>query len=361
MKKFLILALIIPVITLFNSHSVSATPETYYYTQAIVDFWTDHQVDATVNLPWNANPGTNNFWLHNVWANDTHYNGQSLAFVSGRAVMELRNFGMLPDGSIAGNNLYLCGIGMNQLSYDTGNAVGTNCFGSITIVYTDNTQTKSENINVFYNWTATTMSGVIYFDYATQLNSAKQIQFIQYRFYGQTGYDLIARTASWYNVNLFTLFQVRASIDAYQDMSGVSADLLQQQLQQSQQTYNYITDTTAPNANTSALGGASGWLPPGPVDSILTLPVQLAQGIVNVFTNPGQCTPLNIPLPWVDYTLTLPCVGPLMDQIGFSPIWATIGGIISAFIIYDTLKWLYKFVDDTLTLRENNSGMWGGL
>lgn len=132
-------------------------------------------------------------------------------------------------------------------------------------------------------------------------------------------------------------------------------------IDQNKQTYDYLTDNTPPSADTSVLSGSAGWLPPGPVDSILTLPVQLAQGIVNVFTNPGQCTPLSLPLPWVDYNLEVPCVGPLMDTIGFTPIWGIIGGIISAFIIYDTLKWLYRFVDDTLTFRENNSTMWGGL
>lgn len=131
--------------------------------------------------------------------------------------------------------------------------------------------------------------------------------------------------------------------------------------QQNQQTYEYLTDDTPPTADTSTLSGSSGWLPPGPVDSILTLPIQLAQGIVNVFTNPGTCSPLSLPLPWVDYNLEIPCVGPLMDETGFTPIWGIIGGVISAFIIYDTLKWLYRFVDDTLTLRENNSTMWGGL
>lgn len=245
MKKYAIFGVILSLaIGFFVNKNVNAASQTYYYNQAIVDFWTDHQVDATVNLPWNANPGTNPFWLHNVWANDTHYQGQNLAFISGRAVMEVRNFGVLPDGSVAGNDLYFCGSNMNQLSFSTSDPISVQCYGSMTVVYSDNTQTVVDNIYVFRtNWTGgNTMSGVIYFDYSAQLNQNKQINFIQYRFYGRPGHDLIARTSNWYNVNLFTLFEVRASIDAYQDMSGVSADLLQQQIDLQQQQFNQEQD-----------------------------------------------------------------------------------------------------------------------
>lgn len=134
----------------------------------------------------------------------------------------------------------------------------------------------------------------------------------------------------------------------------------QQMIDNQQQTYDYLTDSTPPSVDTSGLDTSVGWLPAGPVDSILTLPLQLLQGIVNVFTN-TNCSPLQIPVPFVNENISLPCVSTLMDQVGFTPIWGIVGGVISAVIIWNTLKWLYKFVDDTLTFRENNSGMWGGL
>lgn len=138
-------------------------------------------------------------------------------------------------------------------------------------------------------------------------------------------------------------------------------ELQEQQLEISQQTYDFLTDTTPPSADTSILNGSAGWLPPGPVDSILTLPVQLAQGILNVFTGSNTCAPINVPLGIIDYTLQIPCMSPYFDIAQVNIVWNVVGAIISAFLIYNTLKWLYKFVDDTLTLRENNSTMWGGL
>lgn len=140
------------------------------------------------------------------------------------------------------------------------------------------------------------------------------------------------------------------TINAIQDLNNTNEEI-----------YNYITDTTAPSADTSILSGSAGWLPPGPVDSILTLPVQLAQGILNVFTGTNTCAPINVPLGIIDYTLQIPCMSPYFDIAQVNIVWNVVGAIISAFLIYNTLKWLYKFVDDTLTLRENNSTMWGGL
>lgn len=134
----------------------------------------------------------------------------------------------------------------------------------------------------------------------------------------------------------------------------------QEMINSQNETNDWLKDSTPPSVDSSSLGNSVGWLPAGPVDSILTLPLQLLQGIVNVFTN-TNCSPLNVPVPYTNTNFTLPCVSTLMDDIGFTPIWALVGGVISAVIIWQTLKWLYKFVDDTLTFRENNSGLWGGL
>lgn len=124
---------------------------------------------------------------------------------------------------------------------------------------------------------------------------------------------------------------------------------------------DFLTDDTPPNVDSSSLSQSAGWLPAGPVDSILTLPISLLQGVVNVFTNPSACQDVILPLPFVNTNLTLPCVGPILSQIGITPLWNVVGAIIGFFLIWNTLKWLYKFVDDTLTMRENESSLWGGL
>lgn len=127
------------------------------------------------------------------------------------------------------------------------------------------------------------------------------------------------------------------------------------------ETNDWLKDTTPPNVDSSGLAQSAGWLPAGPVDSILTIPITLLTGIVNVFTNPSACQAVQLPLPFVNTNIELPCVGPILNQIGITPLWNFVGAIIGFFLIWNTYKWLYEFVDKTLTFRENNSSIWGGL
>lgn len=119
-----------------------------------------------------------------------------------------------------------------------------------------------------------------------------------------------------------------------------------------------ITSETPPNLG--GLSGSAGWLPAGPVDSILNLPLTMLNSLLNNLGN--SCTPLELPLPYVNRTLTLPCVNSIYAQIDGLNAWInTISIIASAFILYSYLLKLYKWVDDTLTFRENNHCDWGGV
>lgn len=216
--------------------------------------------------------------------------------------------------------------------------------------------TPWQNSSLYHNNTLTFYGDVVMGEFTPNTNYSFicMIGSSDYSFYNYTA----GSTQIWFEQNPM-------SIEWTNDRSNA---LMQTQInqnntiiQQNQATYDYLTDNTAPNADTSVLGSSAGWLPPGPVDSILTLPVQLAQGILNVFTGTNTCAPINVPLGIIDYTLQIPCMSPYFDIAQVNIVWNVVGAIISAFLIYNTLKWLYKFVDDTLTLRENNSTMWGGL
>lgn len=119
------------------------------------------------------------------------------------------------------------------------------------------------------------------------------------------------------------------------------------------------------DADLSGLDNMVGWLPPGPLDSIINLPLTLFNSLTNTLS--GTCTAVSLTLPFVNKNLTLPCFNTFMSQYltGFSTIWTLIGSIVSIFILYNYLLSLYKWVDDTLTLRENNlpgyyDDNWGG-
>lgn len=112
-----------------------------------------------------------------------------------------------------------------------------------------------------------------------------------------------------------------------------------------------INDSSSPDLD--ALKNTAGWLPAGPIDSILNLPLTLLNSLTTNLSK--SCTPVELPLPYIDKTLTLPCLSTIYSQIDGLSIWInSIGVIASAFILFQYLMNLYKWVDDTLSFRENN-------
>ena len=121
---------------------------------------------------------------------------------------------------------------------------------------------------------------------------------------------------------------------------------------------NSITDETPPN--TDGLNGAAGWLPAGPVDSLINLPLSFFNSISRDLGS--TCKPVTLPLPYVNKNLTLPCMSTFYDGIKINSFMDWVGLIASGFILFSYLLKLYKWVDDTLTFRENNHlDNWGGV
>ena len=112
---------------------------------------------------------------------------------------------------------------------------------------------------------------------------------------------------------------------------------------------NTITDETLPN--TSVLSNSAGWLPPGPVDSIINMPLSLFNGLLNIFSSNDTCQPINVPIPYLNNKyLQLPCFNTLISSMGFSVWFEGIGAIASAYILYHYLIYLYAWVDKPLKL-----------
>ena len=138
--------------------------------------------------------------------------------------------------------------------------------------------------------------------------------------------------------------QIKNKLDQLQgDISGVKGSV--------DDIKSSITDESGPN--TDALKNSSGWLPAGPLDSLINLPLSL---INNLTTNMSKsCQPVNLPLPFIDKNLQLPCVNTLYAQIDGLSVWInSVSVIAAAFILFHYLMGLYKWVDDTLSFRENN-------
>lgn len=118
-----------------------------------------------------------------------------------------------------------------------------------------------------------------------------------------------------------------------------------------------ITSEEAPDLD--SLQDSAGWLKPGPVDSILNLPLSLFQNLTDNLSK--SCQPVIATLPYVDKTITLPCVSTLYEQIGVQDFLNWVGIVVGALILYNYFLKLYQWVDDVLTFRENNWQDWGGV
>lgn len=146
-----------------------------------------------------------------------------------------------------------------------------------------------------------------------------------------------------------------------QQISEKTNTYLQQQISEQQQTndkLDSILDTSSPDLN--GLSNANTWLPQGPVDSIIMLPLNFINTLINKIGS--TCSPINLPLPFLDNKyLTLPCISTLFEQInGFSTLYNLIGVIGSVYLLYNYFLKFYKWIDDTLSFRENNWQDWGG-
>lgn len=150
------------------------------------------------------------------------------------------------------------------------------------------------------------------------------------------------------------------NVNKTQQQTNNKLDSVNQTQQQTNQKLDQVNDsiTSEEPPDLSGLENSAGWLPAGPVDSILNLPLSLLN---NITTNLSKsCQPVNLDLPFVKTKLTLPCINSFYDSIGIKTWVTTIGVIASAFILFSYFLKLYKWVDDTLSMRENTMSDWGG-
>ncbi len=114
---------------------------------------------------------------------------------------------------------------------------------------------------------------------------------------------------------------------------------------------NTIKDTSVPTFNQDQF---LGYLPENALSSILNLPLNIMNSILTAL-NSSTCSPITLPIPFLDgQTYQLECVSVLFQKMGVSTIINFIGTLLGAFMLYNYLINLYKWVDATLTFRENN-------
>lgn len=189
--------------------------------------------------------------------------------------------------------------------------------------------------------------------------------------------SIISRDAAFNSISPYQIGLSYFSIDTEykQDFLNISNELMQQQINQNNTIINQNTTiidqnnqtnnkldiiTDSSNPSLDGLGNTSTWLPQGPVDSIIMLPLNFINTLVSKIG--GTCQPVKLPIPFVENKyLTLPCMFTVFDQIeNFSTLYNLIGVIGSVYLLYNYLIRFYKWIDDTLSFRENNWQDWGG-
>ena len=122
--------------------------------------------------------------------------------------------------------------------------------------------------------------------------------------------------------------------------------------------FNWLTNKD--DADVSSAGDTAGWLPPGPIDSIINLPLTMLTNINSSLNK--TCSPLEVNLPYVNKSVEIPCLNTIFNQItGLNSFWTWVGLISSVLILYRYLIELYKYYDRLTTLQANFISDWGGV
>lgn len=119
-----------------------------------------------------------------------------------------------------------------------------------------------------------------------------------------------------------------------------------------QETMNTITDDSPPenDSTNNFVSGSAGWLPAGPMDTILNLPLTLMNNLLDALNH--KCNPISVPLPYVDTNFIMVCPGDLVKQInGVGSFMNFIGIIASAYMLYAYLLHLYEWTDKVSRLE----------
>lgn len=318
-------------VSVSNSHGVIK----YHNDSHNSDAWTVDFSIGTTYTPWSSIDGlrfTNigTYWSGSAsWTKDLYYQATSHWI-----------FTKLPSDFVLNNSIINCSAGTNAYPQKDVSCRFTNVEKSGTTLEFDLITTFTGN----YTATRTINIGFSTDNYETYFLSDTTVKISSFSLQssGSNNADIIG------NLN-----QNTEDIISNQDKN--TQDIIDSQ----DKINDNLTDETPPD--TTGLADAPGWLPAGPVDSIATLPINLLQSLTNNLDS--SCTPINLPIPFIDDNLTLDCPATLLKRFdGFWMFWEGFGLIAGVWILYKYFINLYKWVESHLSMDEKESlGKWGGI
>ena len=122
--------------------------------------------------------------------------------------------------------------------------------------------------------------------------------------------------------------------------------------------FSWLTNPEPPDISGAA--DVAGWLPAGPLDSLINLPLSMLNNINSSLNK--TCSPLNVNLPYVNKSVEIPCLNTIFNQItGLNSFWTWVGMIGSVLILYRYLINLYNYYDKLTDLQANFISDWGSI
>lgn len=129
----------------------------------------------------------------------------------------------------------------------------------------------------------------------------------------------------------------------------------EQQNKNHKETMDYMKDES--DIDTSKVDNLVGYLPAGPLDSIINLPLSMLNAINTNLSK--TCVAPTFKVPFVNEDFTLPCISALYDKMGATTLLNTLGIIAASVMLYKYLVYLYNWIDSVLSLKGNKLKGWG--
>lgn len=121
--------------------------------------------------------------------------------------------------------------------------------------------------------------------------------------------------------------------------------------------YDYLTDDTDAAVDVSGMTGITGLLPPGPLDSLLSIPIT----ILNIFidSTSGTCSPFTFTFVFNE-EFTLPCFDVFWNQVPTS-LMLFMSDLPAVILFIMWAKSIYKRVERATTFESSVDDEWGGV
>lgn len=192
----------------------------------------------------------------------------------------------------------------------------------------------------------------------------KSINNITFTVSGNTEQDFIFSTSTyrWNYAYLSYIKSDNSDVTNRQDVIINQNETIINQGEQTNDKLNDINDSLTSDElpNTDDLDNLVGFLPPGPVDSILNLPLSVLNSFLSSLN--GECKSINIKLPFVKNNLKLPCMYEYLSKMtGFTILMDWISNVAGTILLIKYLVNLYNWIDNQTSLNDTNNSDWGGI